>query len=45
MTRRLLSWFAPYLNENTTFRALSRAMGAKGMVLITLVRLMPLSYP
>ncbi len=35
--RRVLSWYLPYMNQNPTFKALSRAMSVKGITLIMYV--------
>ncbi|GAA5913978.1 hypothetical protein JCM6882_002585 [Rhodosporidiobolus microsporus] len=43
--RRLIHWFAPYLKQNTTFDALSKAVKAKGLPLIIMIRLCPFPYP
>ncbi|BGP12807.1 Tlg2-vesicle protein [Rhodosporidiobolus nylandii] len=43
--RRLLHIFAPYMQRNSTFEALSKAVRVKGLPLIIMIRLCPFPYP
>ncbi|GAA5883923.1 hypothetical protein JCM3774_005249 [Rhodotorula dairenensis] len=45
VVRRLIGLFAPYIQRDKTFAALSRAVRVKGLPLIVLLRLCPFPYP
>ncbi|KAK4332388.1 Golgi apparatus membrane protein TVP38 [Rhodotorula toruloides] len=45
LCRKLVTLFAPFIQRDKTFAALSRAVRVKGLPLITLLRLCPFPYP
>ncbi|GAA6047296.1 hypothetical protein JCM3770_001873 [Rhodotorula araucariae] len=45
VVRHFIRYFAPFVHQDTTFQALSRAVRAKGLPLMMMLRLCPFPYP